>query len=559
MTPERSTALVITGMHRSGTSLMASALGRMGVEIGPELVPPDARNPRGYFEDVEFLEFQRRLLREISSGVEDGHPDWGWTTGERLDRSRLSRFRDPARSLAGSRATRHRYWGWKDPRTTLLLDFWDDVLADARYVLAYRFPWEVADSMQRTGEEVFLNHPEWSLPIWTFYNRHLIEFYRTHADRCILVSANALASGFPRVRSLLRDKLGVPIPQSVTDDPYEPGLFRTADLLDPMSVLTEAAFPEVARLLQELEESADLPSGRLRDPGRTSSLRFAGAPVDRPVSVSVVIPCFNDRDFLLDAVASVERHATDESELIVVNDGSTERRTLEILAGLRGLGYRVVDQANAGLSAARNAGIERARGRYVLPLDADNRIGPGFLGPAVVHLDSHPESGMVYGDRQLIGWRTGKVRVPPFDLGAVLRSNYIDACAVIRREVWEACGGYDTKLTGLEDWDFWLGAARRGWRFHHLGDVVFDYRVRPGSLVEASLRPGVVEGLLSHIHAKHRVTFRAHLPRPVRWLANWGGEGFNRAYWRTVWRFRVRAWRRHRKEIGRPPSRSVEA
>jgi glycosyltransferase involved in cell wall biosynthesis len=559
--PERSTALVITGMHRSATSLAASAFELMGVEIGRDLVPPDRRNPKGYFEDIDFLELQRRILRECSPVDDGGHVDWGWTPSERLDLGPVGKFREEARRLADSRAARFRYWAWKDPRTTLLLDFWDGILDDARYLLLYRFPWEVADSMQRTGEEVFLRHPEWAHRIWSFYNRRLVEFYRRNADRCLLVSANSLPAGFSRIAILVREKLGLALPETPSVDPYESGLFRTGDLADPIVHLTAAASPDSIRLLEQLDELADVPAPGGWRSSRDSTLRFAstaGTAGEHPVALSIVIPCYNDRDFLLDAVASVERHALDGSELILVNDGSTEPRTLQILRSLRLLGYAVVDQENAGLSAARNTGVRVARGRYVLPLDADNRIRPGFLEAAVTCLESRPEVGVVYGDRELFGWRSGRVRVAEFDLETMLRSNYIDACAVYRREVWNDSGGYDTNLTGLEDWDFWIGAAKHGWRFHHLGEAAFDYRVRPGSLVEESLRPKVLERLLSHIHRKHEEVFRANLPRPLRWVRGPAARAASVAFWRSSWFFRSRAWRRYRRELGRPPSRSPE-
>lgn len=549
----RSTALVVTGMHRSGTSLVASMVAGLGVEMGRDLVPPDTRNPKGYHEDTEFLAFQRQVLRDCSPPA-GGHPDWGWTPGEPLDRGRLGTFRDAARRLVASRAERFDTWGWKDPRTTLLLDFWDEILDDARYVLLYRFPWEVADSMQRTGEEVFLRHPEWGLEAWAFYNRHLRDFCRRHADRCLLVCVNALPAGAPRLMQLLREKLGLELRGKPDRETFAPELFRTVDLGDPLVGLTAAASPQVFRLLEELDAAADLraPAGWSDAPGRP--FRFArGAPAapEPPITVSVVTPCFNDRDFLLDAVASVERHAPEDAELVIVNDGSTEPRTLEILASLRARGFAVLDQENAGLSAARNTGIRHAVGRYLLPLDADNRIRRGFIQAAVARLDADPGLGVVYGDRELFGWRRGRVRVDEFDLARMLHSNYIDACAVFRREVWTRCGGYDQGLSGLEDWDFWIGAAERGWRFHRLGEVAFDYRVRPGSLIEESLRPHVLERLLRHVHGKHREIFAAHAPWPVRSISH----AASALYWRSSWFLRCRAWRRHRRELGRPGAR----
>src|SRR5215471_3410258 len=184
--------VILTGMHRSGTSMVASMLSALSIDMGQQLLPADPNNVRGYFEDVEFLELQRRMLTACCPANDGGHPDWGWTESERLDRNRLSEFISEASALIASRSDRSAPWGWKDPRTTLLLDFWDQLLTDARYVFVYRFPWDVADSMQRLGAEVFLRNPDYGYRIWELYNRHIREFYSANRARCVLVSANAL-------------------------------------------------------------------------------------------------------------------------------------------------------------------------------------------------------------------------------------------------------------------------------------------------------------------------------------------------------------------------------
>ncbi len=225
------------------------------------------------------------------------------------------------------------------------------------------------------------------------------------------------------------------------------------------------------------------------------------------VDLSLIVPCHNDGEFLLEAVASVERVAPDAAELIIVNDGSTEARTIEVLDGMRAAGYRVIDQSPSGLPAARNRGIELARGRYVLPLDADNRICGGFAEQAIRYLDEHPEVGVVYGDRLEFGNREGRVRVPDFDLDRILAGNYIDACAIYRKSLWTDCGGYDAALTTLEDWELWIAAAERGWRFHHLDAIAFEYRVRSDSLLWILTDPETWSRLLGRVMSKHAVLF----------------------------------------------------
>ena len=433
--------LTVAGMHRSGTSLVASFLEALGVDMGRELVSLDAENPRGYFEDVGFLDLDRRLLHCSTAVTDGGHRDWGWTESEQLDRSRFGELLPAAQALIEKRSGEMEGpWGFKDPRATLLLDFWNEVAADAKFVLLYRYPWDVADSMQRLGADVFLERPEYAYRIWSFYNRHLLSFYRRHSDRAVLASTNALVRQPDRFVDLLKGKLGLELGAALWDELYEKDLFRTVDGSDPLIGLVNATSPEVVRRLRELDDAADLSSAGLwADPGcRCARVRPAGA--GGPVDLSVVIPCLDHGQFLIEAVASVERSAPSGSELIIVNDGSRQPRTLEVLAVLRQAGYHVIDQEQSGLPVARNRGIEAARGRYVLPLDADNRLRPGFPAAALRVLDASPEVGVVYGDCQEFGRRSGRREVGDASLARLLWGNYIDACAVFRKDLWSDVG-----------------------------------------------------------------------------------------------------------------------
>ncbi len=514
MMTRRGSPVIVAGMHRSGTSLVASLLSSLSVDMGRHPLLPDVTNARGYFEDLDFLALQRRILSDCCPDT-SGHPDWGWTEGGQLQRHRFREYLPQAEALIATRARQPGHWGWKDPRTTLLLDFWDPLLKDARYVLVYRFPWDVTDSMQRLGADVFLSHPEYAPRIWTFYNRHLRDFFSKNPGRCLLISVNALVRQPEQLPGLLRRKLGLDVPELGLEAVYEADWFTSVGDSDPLIDLVAATSPECIQLLGELDVLADLPGAeRWRRRPVTSRLARPGAPaaVGPGPDLSVIIPCYDHGQFLIEAIAGVERAAPERCELIVVNDGSQQPRTLEILDVLRRCGYFVIDQPNSGLANARHAAIATARGRYILALDADNRIRPGFLPEAMRVLDSRPEVGVVYGDRYEFGLRTGRQHVPDFDLDQMLRGNYIDACAVFRRQVWIDCGGYDSAMTPLEDWELWINAAAHGWRFHRLPDVTFDYRVRPASHISRVDRVEVLRMLLERVMTKHEALYRS------RWI-----------------------------------------
>ena len=116
-------------------------------------------------------------------------------------------------------------------------------------------------------------------------------------------------------------------------------------------------------------------------------------------------------------------------------------------------------------------------------MDSDNRLRDIYLTEGVSLLKNNPNIGVVYTDAMDFGGRTDYWHVPDFDLLSLVRENFIDACALYRKKLWEEVGGYDEQMPwmGLEDWDFWLRVAFHGGSFVHLPKVGFDYRVRRDS------------------------------------------------------------------------------
>ena len=223
--------------------------------------------------------------------------------------------------------------------------------------------------------------------------------------------------------------------------------------------------------------------------------------------ISIVIPCFNHGEFLPEAVASVTKIARDDIELIVVDDGSSDDRTVREVDKLVAQGIKVIRQGNNGPAGARNAAIRASQGEYIFPLDADDRLRSGWIDNAIAILDSDPQVGVVYGDAQCFGTRTDRWRVGPFDAGKLLNWNFIHASALYRRPVWEQNSGYDlTILRGLEDWDFWLGAMEHGWRFAYMPEVFFEYRRAPQSLITSTA--GYQDQVREFVARKHGLLYR---------------------------------------------------
>lgn len=212
--------------------------------------------------------------------------------------------------------------------------------------------------------------------------------------------------------------------------------------------------------------------------------------------VSIIIPCYNHGQYIKDAIKSIEQIQPRELyELIIVNDGSTDDRTNKELLELADKGYKVIFQQNSGLATTRNNAISISSGDYILPVDADNMIRPEYVYKGIDLLDQNRDIAVVYGNAQLFGDAEGTLVQGPYNLQKLLLTNYIDACALYRRTVWESMGGYDKNMPypGIEDWDLWLGASFKGFKFYYLNEIVFDYRVLNNSMIR-QLKASKIKG-----------------------------------------------------------------
>lgn len=214
-----------------------------------------------------------------------------------------------------------------------------------------------------------------------------------------------------------------------------------------------------------------------RVPFATIRLRTAVAPRAR---VSVVIPCYNQAHFLGEALASVAAQSEAPSEVIVVDDGSRDN-TSEV-AG-RYPGVQCVRQANAGLAEARNAGLRRATGDYVVFLDADDRLLPSALQVGLTALLTRPGHAFTFGGWRLIG-ADGSVlpSTPPAPVQAdqyraLLGMCFISTPAAVMylRTAVEVAGGFDPEVSASADYDLYLRLSRR-WPVHCHAEIVAEYR-----------------------------------------------------------------------------------
>ena len=234
--------------------------------------------------------------------------------------------------------------------------------------------------------------------------------------------------------------------------------------------------------------------------------------------ISIIIPCFNQGNYLDDALQSVSKYE-DKSiyEIIIVNDGSTDSTTISILRQLSAKGYTIIDQANKGLGAARNAGIKAASGKYILPLDSDNKIKPEYISEGIKLLNNDSTLDVVYGNAEYFGEKFGIWESGEFNLQRLMIENYIDACAVMRKSTWEKVRGYDENMPvmGYEDWDLWLRIAFQNGKFQYVNKILFDYRYTAKSMIN-SIEDGKFKEIMEYMEKKHNSYLnRAYLNRLI--------------------------------------------
>lgn len=218
-----------------------------------------------------------------------------------------------------------------------------------------------------------------------------------------------------------------------------------------------------------------------------------------PPRVSMVMPVHNGARWLAEAIASVLAQEFADFELILVDDASRDTSP-EIMADAAAGDPRVrlfrLD-TNVGLPAALNHGFAAARGELHSWTSDDNLLRPQMLTRLVAALDARPEADIVHADFTLIddeGAELGRSRVGPVE--RLLYGNNIGACFLYRARVTEALGGYDTKLFGVEDYDFWLRAALQ-FEFVALHEDLYIYRKHGGSLT--SQRAEQIQALTAQV------------------------------------------------------------
>lgn len=241
--------------------------------------------------------------------------------------------------------------------------------------------------------------------------------------------------------------------------------------------------------------------------------------------VSVVIPSYNQFHYLRETVKSALDSTYPYLEIVIVDDGSTDD-SMELAMGLSAKHGNIsfYSQQNAGPSAARNHGIRKSRGKYILPLDGDDLISKEYIQQAVGVMEEDQNVKVVYCQARKFGDMEEEWKLRPFSRAALAEGNMIFVSALFRKEDWKRVGGFAEEMTwGFEDWEFWISMLKEGGEVVKLPITGFFYRIRKGSRrKEISIRERQLT--YSYINKKHKTFIYEQLGGPIRKSKTWSKQ-----------------------------------
>lgn len=256
------------------------------------------------------------------------------------------------------------------------------------------------------------------------------------------------------------------------------------------------------------------------------------------MKVSIVIPCYNLGDYITEAIDSALRQTHEEIEVIVVNDGSTDKYTNDLLGSFRQDKVKIITTKNQGLPHARNNGIKIAKGDYIICLDADDTLESNYVEEclACFQLDKDNKLGFVttwvhtFGEKDEI-WKT--LDYDPIALMAQT-SNGVSVASMFRKELWIRVGGFPGNLSkgGYEDLSFWISLIALGYKWECVHKPLFRYRIRKGSMIvnakqrHDELYKKVIENNLDY-YTKNTVNLVTHFSSKYNEIADKYNELLN--------------------------------
>lgn len=495
----RSSAVCITGMHRSGTSMVARLLNLCGLFLGElrDLIPPSKENPEGYWENIHFVSLNEQLLIRQNGGW-DFPPELssGWQRSQDL-----FGIKNIASGLIKKFALEP-YWGWKDPRSCLTMDFWKSLIDDLKVVICVRDPREVAQSLRKRG----VSSAAFSFNLWMKYNQAVLQ--SSDSEKRIITHYESYFSNPKAELARVADFLGLP----VQEDGIEKAAATIRSALWRNRAPKVEMPPNVASLYGSLCQNAGAVFDGA-DKGKISSIQKE-EPLQPPVIpaegsspqtevrtdaekdlVSIIILTCNQIKYTKRCVESIREHTPEAHEIIFIDNGSTDGTTQWLgKQAKNNPHYKLIkNKKNFGFSKGCNQGIQASSGEYILLLNNDVVVTEDWLAGMLEVLNSAAGIGIVGPMTNSI---SGPQKVPIVDYTSIKtmadyarsfrRKNrhrwlpqrrIVGFCMLFKRQFVEDIGLLDESFGSgnFEDDDLCLRASLAGYRNLIAGDVFIHH------------------------------------------------------------------------------------
>lgn len=194
--------------------------------------------------------------------------------------------------------------------------------------------------------------------------------------------------------------------------------------------------------------------------------------------VSIIVPCFNQENFLAECLESVLNQKYKNWECIIVNDGSTDKsEEIAIEYSVKDNRFNYLNIKNSGVSFARNYGINNSNGEFILPLDGDDKIDEDYIFEAIKAFNRNPSLKLVYCKANLFGDENIYWDLPKYKYEDFIFQNCIFCSAMFKRIDFINTEGYDLKMIyGYEDWEFWMQLLDKNDTVFRIDKILFFYR-----------------------------------------------------------------------------------
>jgi len=175
--------IVILGMHRSGTSVIANVVRILGVDMGKKFIKPDWANETGYWEDIDFVMQNKKILKDMGG-------NWGTIFSRKQMIKQKKNYGNKIYKLVSRKQRRKTHWGWKDPRTCFTIEHYHPYLKAPRYIVMKRKQEDVVASLTRKYGK---NDKKWN-KLYKLYISHIWSFSKTNGIKTLEIDYADLTS-----------------------------------------------------------------------------------------------------------------------------------------------------------------------------------------------------------------------------------------------------------------------------------------------------------------------------------------------------------------------------